>query len=372
MPDPGLIQDSRICVHSRYNYQLCTFMVMDEYGNGQVVQHSLLETNSDWHMLKAIDHFIRVNEKTKLLRVVMVDKDLNAIKCFRNEFPEARVLICLFHVVKWLAHASRLPEHGKISSESHKQIDHLVHNMVYAKCEETYDLNHTSLQVMCNRIGFQSFFAYMERNWDNCQDMWVFYRRQKLPHFKNHTNNRLESFFGKVKAVLNSNFAMADCIKEIIASSLRSQREYESHSRIPGFWSNRNYDEEMSLVLRYTNHFVAEEVKPQYVAARAKYGEYIYEVEPYEDAVYVKGKSSTHKVMLIDWRCDCSFAKTMKLPCRHAIAYRIHSRRIGAVIPMCRVDKRYVRRKSAGRVQVQYRTDPGPSGSVPVLIQVCF
>jgi hypothetical protein len=69
----------------RYNYQLCTFMVMNEFGGGQVVQHSLLETNADWHMLKAIDHFVQTNENTKLLRVVMV---------------EARILICLFHVVK--------------------------------------------------------------------------------------------------------------------------------------------------------------------------------------------------------------------------------------------------------------------------------
>jgi hypothetical protein len=315
-------------------------MVMDEFGNGQVVQHSLLETNSDWHMLKAIDHFVRVNDNTKLLRVVMVDKDLNEIKCFRNEFPEARVLICLFHVVKWLAHASKQPEYGKISAENHKKVDHLVHNMIYAKSAEDYDLNRLSSMRLCNRVGFQSFFNYMEKNWESCQDMWVFYRRQKLPHFKNHTNNRLESFFGKVKAVLKSSFTMADCIKEIIASSHRAQREYEMICRAPGLWSNRNYDEEMSLVLRYTNHFVAEQVLPQYVAAKSKYTEYGYEQNPFESSVHVSGARCTHKVLLIDWRCDCAFAKTMKLPCRHAIAYRMHAKKPGAVIPMCRVDTR--------------------------------
>ena len=67
-------------------------MVMDELGEGQVVQHSLLETNSDWHMYKAIEHFVRVNEKTKLLRVIIVDKELNEIRCFEKMFPEVRML----------------------------------------------------------------------------------------------------------------------------------------------------------------------------------------------------------------------------------------------------------------------------------------
>ncbi|GAB9475463.1 hypothetical protein Gpo141_00012559 [Globisporangium polare] len=37
------------CTHktSQWNYQLCTFMVMDEFGDGQVVQQSLFETNGD-------------------------------------------------------------------------------------------------------------------------------------------------------------------------------------------------------------------------------------------------------------------------------------------------------------------------------------
>lgn len=44
------------CTHktNTYNYQLCTFMIVDEHGRGQPVQHSLLETNSDWHMIRAL------------------------------------------------------------------------------------------------------------------------------------------------------------------------------------------------------------------------------------------------------------------------------------------------------------------------------
>jgi hypothetical protein len=43
----------------RYNYQLCTFMIMDEYDHGQVVQQSLLD--GDWHMARAVEHLKRAN-----------------------------------------------------------------------------------------------------------------------------------------------------------------------------------------------------------------------------------------------------------------------------------------------------------------------
>lgn len=45
------------CAPLSYNYQFCTFMIMDEFGEGQVVQQSLLEANTDWHVQKAVDHF---------------------------------------------------------------------------------------------------------------------------------------------------------------------------------------------------------------------------------------------------------------------------------------------------------------------------
>jgi hypothetical protein len=36
-------------------------MVVDEYGSGQVVQQSLIETNSDWHMERVLAHLKRAN-----------------------------------------------------------------------------------------------------------------------------------------------------------------------------------------------------------------------------------------------------------------------------------------------------------------------
>lgn len=65
----------------RYNCQLCTLMIMGGFGEVHAVQQSLLETNTGWHMSKALDRFVRANPLTaKQLAVIMVDKGMNEIR----------------------------------------------------------------------------------------------------------------------------------------------------------------------------------------------------------------------------------------------------------------------------------------------------
>ncbi|KAG6623939.1 Dynein heavy chain [Phytophthora cinnamomi] len=109
---------------NRHNYQLLTMMVMNEFGEGSPVQHSICEANGDWHLERAIAHFKRMYpDKTRLLRVIMVDKDLNEIKVLQLAFPEAHILICHFHVIKWMKETREKPEYGKISNEDAGQVD---------------------------------------------------------------------------------------------------------------------------------------------------------------------------------------------------------------------------------------------------------
>ncbi len=104
---------------------------------------------------------------------------------------------------------------------------------------------------------------------------------------------------------------------------------------------NKNYDEEMASVLRFTNKWVSQQVQPEYAAAMAKHDAYHYTEDTTAKTVVVKGKHA-YAVSLNDWSCDCSFALTMRLPCRHAIAWRLHKRLPGAAIPLHRIDPRYV------------------------------
>ncbi|KAG3048724.1 hypothetical protein PC121_g19310 [Phytophthora cactorum] len=99
---PEMIQMD--CTHktNQYNYQLLTMFAMDQFGEGQPVQYSLIETNGNWHMAKSLDHFKRANEHWRFVRIVIVDKDMREVEVIREKLPEARVLNCRFHVIKWL------------------------------------------------------------------------------------------------------------------------------------------------------------------------------------------------------------------------------------------------------------------------------
>ncbi|KAJ0405416.1 hypothetical protein ATCC90586_001679 [Pythium insidiosum] len=66
---------------TQHNYQLLSLMVVDDNGEGQIVQHSLLERNAYWHMSLALSHFVDVNPGVEdRAQAIMVDKDLTEIK----------------------------------------------------------------------------------------------------------------------------------------------------------------------------------------------------------------------------------------------------------------------------------------------------
>ncbi|ETI48531.1 hypothetical protein F443_07443 [Phytophthora nicotianae P1569] len=272
----------------------------------------------------------------------MVDKDLNEIRVLETNFPGARILVCHFHVIKYMKEMRAKPEFGKISSEDASQIDGAVHKMIYAACEELYKASRDALQGICARIGLNGFYEYFLKNWDSCQDRWVYYLRSKLPHFRNHTNNRLESFFGKLKDVVDGSMSMAACVKALVANDRRVENEYKYRLSRIGRFTNSGYDEEMSTVLRFTTHYVAGQIEQQYATALSKADSYNY-VEDQENSgvVVVNGVFSEHKLSLADWRCDCEFSMSMKLPCRHAIAYRKHCNASGPLIPWSGIDERW-------------------------------
>ncbi|OWZ18954.1 hypothetical protein PHMEG_0006869 [Phytophthora megakarya] len=186
---------------SKYNYQLLTFMTINKFGEGAVVQYSLIEAHSDLHMDKAINHFNRpYPTKINLLRVTTVDKVLNAIWVLENHFPEVRVLTCHFHVVKYLKEMRAKPEFGKTSCEDSSQVDACVHKMVYAD-------------------SFAPLYGI-------CGYVWVMYLRAVLPHFCNHIKNCLDIFFEKFKDGVEPSIGMAQCMKRLVSYDRRVENEY--------------------------------------------------------------------------------------------------------------------------------------------------
>ncbi|KAJ0393322.1 hypothetical protein P43SY_001892 [Pythium insidiosum] len=212
------------CTHKTniYNYQLCTFMVMDEFGKGQPVHQSFFETNANWNMDR---------------------ENMNEIRVLASRFPEARILICHFHVIKYLLEHCHKPNFGKLATADYKRLETILSDLVYSETRIKYEANYSELKSFCKRADFEDFLRYMDKNWDNCVDMWV--------------------------------ITMLEGVSALISAAERAEHEHLLDSRV-GTQTNSSYDHEMSLVLKFTTTFVAEEVENEYAAAKRKFETYSY------------------------------------------------------------------------------------------------
>jgi hypothetical protein len=99
----------------------------------------------------------------------------------------------------------------------------------------------------------------------------------------------------------------------------------------------------MSILLRFTTPSVASQVETEYGFAvdRLEVYSFVRDDED-EHLVHVHGGKKTHEFRDDVWRCSCEFSVSMRLPCRHVIAFRKNGSAAGPVIPWASIDERYV------------------------------
>ncbi|KAG3233188.1 hypothetical protein PI124_g21734 [Phytophthora idaei] len=93
-----------ICVDATHGtninrYRLFRFMMTDKFGSGTFAQHSLIDGETRANMRNVISAFKRNNEAWSAVNVVVIDKDFTELSTLEDEFPEASVILCQFHVI---------------------------------------------------------------------------------------------------------------------------------------------------------------------------------------------------------------------------------------------------------------------------------
>ncbi|KAE9146177.1 hypothetical protein PF006_g9031 [Phytophthora fragariae] len=112
---------------------------------------------------------------------------------------------------------------------------------------------------------------------------------------------------------------------------------------------NCNYDE-MSNVLRFTTPYVAGQVEEEYALAVDCFEVYTFvRDDGDEHLIRVQGGSKPHEFRDDVWQCNCEFSVSMRLPCRHVIAFHKTGPAIAPVIPWTSIDERNVRQFSYER-----------------------
>ncbi|KAI9994618.1 hypothetical protein PInf_011367 [Phytophthora infestans] len=90
--------------------------------------------------------------------------------------------------------------------------------------------------------------------------------------------------------------SMTETIKALVGADARMSSEYLFRKNRVGLRVNRNYDEELCQVLRFTTHFVAEHVQKEYLMAMSKAEVFVYDTVSKSGFVVVSGKHKEHYV----------------------------------------------------------------------------
>lgn len=227
-------------------YKLFSFMISDAFGFGQYVQHAVMRREDVQSIRQAIIALKEHNTAWNNIKVIVVDKDFVEIAVMRQEFPHARILLCQFHVIKYLN--GEIIKATNVSMDTKETLKAIVTNMVYADNSETYD---KLLKYFEESVGGKKhpLFTYFLKNWDQCKEMWVRYMRGNVPHMGNNTNNRIEASWGSMKNYIHSYSTLDDTIIKLIELQQTAEEKYNKAIYSQCKRTNVTYDKELLNLL---------------------------------------------------------------------------------------------------------------------------
>ena len=81
-------------------YPLFAIMVEDGDGRGKPAAYCFLRSETKENLEKVLTYFSDFNDVSRS-KIIMVDKDLTEINVLKSKIPNANILICKFHVMKY-------------------------------------------------------------------------------------------------------------------------------------------------------------------------------------------------------------------------------------------------------------------------------
>ena len=149
------------------------YVVLTEDGNGEseIVTVWLVVNEDESSIKQMVALFKKYNEYWKKTLVIMTDKDFVERRVFRNKLPHAKLLICLFHVLRSLRREFSSEKVGITAAERYMVLE-IVQKMAYAATETEY----SELYQELNQTKLNSVIEYFNSNWHSirkeCMGEW--------------------------------------------------------------------------------------------------------------------------------------------------------------------------------------------------------
>ena len=165
------------------------YVMLVEDGNGQseIVAIFLLLEETEVSISKMMSIFKKYNDKWPSVRVLMADKDMTERDTLAAAFPNAVILICLFHTLRSFRREITMEKMGIMSGQRNMCLE-MLQQLAYCISEEAYQ----ELYSRFCECAPPTVVKYFNENWHDIRGQWVLGMKYSSGNFLNGTNNRLE------------------------------------------------------------------------------------------------------------------------------------------------------------------------------------
>ncbi|GBN27314.1 hypothetical protein AVEN_190515-1 [Araneus ventricosus] len=199
-------------------YKLCDVCYLNPKTNrSEFCAPAFLSEETATNFRKTFQYFRKIC--TQPSSIFIVDKDFNEISVLKEVFGRAIILLCYFHVLKYV---KNLITTAPVIVEVKSDIMTKFKKMLDAGTEDIYEEHKkdslTTVKTVQVRVNkkYVSLEDQFINNWDSCKEMWVAYFRKCLATLGDNTNNRIEISFWTLKQSIHVKFPTLPVIEKSI------------------------------------------------------------------------------------------------------------------------------------------------------------
>ncbi|KAG4039139.1 hypothetical protein PC123_g25304 [Phytophthora cactorum] len=190
---------------NEWRYKLFSFMVNDVYSHSQYVYHSPMENESAECLTYAIGSFKFQNTMWEKIKVIVIDKDVGELGVLEKQFPGVRIILCHFHLKKYIRTEMVKSEYGGPSSFDRDQVEDAVYMMRLAASPEEYTKYLKYMYILLDRAHLRDSAAIPEPV---------------------HPFLKLESLWGHISNILRADMALDECVDTLMFLQAVAEMEY--------------------------------------------------------------------------------------------------------------------------------------------------
>ena len=295
------------------NMPLYVLMSVDGNGESEIVCLWLTQFEDKETITKLVQEFKKHNSRWSSVECFMSDKDMTERHVLSEQFPQSKLLICLFHTLRSMKREVSTEKLGISQGERSMCLEILL-KMVYARNEE-YSKLYEELKNTPQRV-----VEYFDSNWHGIRDEWVDGLKNATCNFMNRTNNRVESINQKLKSVISRYSGITPFFQDLMKclNTLRVERDHRAleitmKRQVSMYDPSSAFGQYMHLLTPYAFGFIKDQLER---ASRVQI------IQHLDDGKSCLVSSQSRSITSTVESCPCGFISAMQLPCRHILAVR--------------------------------------------------